>query len=176
MAIWGVVRLPAGMDAAAGAGEGAVAAGVANHLDGLVAVAGSTSWAEVLAMLPSEVTRIVELDTTTATDPEAGATIRALLDVDAGEHAAVVGARPLADALKRVDGDVVVEGLERDGLLIPGAPCLIDRSRLAAALSADAADPGAPHDAVAALLAAGQEVLVVGPDGPETTVRAEGGL
>ena len=175
MTTWGVVRLPSGMDAAAGAGEGAVAAGVAAHLDGLVAVAGSTPWKDVLATLPGEVARIVELDATMATDPEAGGIVRSLLAVDAGGHAAVVSARPLADALKRVDDDVVVDGLERDGLLIPGAPCIIDRARLAAALSAPPADPHAPDDAVAMLLAAGHDVLVVGPDGPVTTVRAEVG-
>lgn len=173
MAIWGVVRLPAGMDAAAGAGEGAVASGVAAHLDGLVAVADSTPWAAVLATLPADVSRIVELDAATATDPDAGESVRSLLAADAGAHAAVVRARPLADALKRVDGDVVVEGLERDGLLIPGAPCVIDRARLADALAAAAAGAGVQDDAVATLLAAGEAVLVVGPDGPVTTVRAD---
>lgn len=195
MAIWGVVRLPDGVDAAAGVGDGAVAADVAALLDGLVAVAERTPWADVLATLPEGVRRIVELDATTATDPEGGAAVRALLDVGvgvgvaedltgegrtaggpAGGHAAVVSSRPLADALKRVDGDVVIEGLERDGLRTPGLPALIDRDRLAAAVAAvdpvDAVDPG---DAVASLLDAGHAVLVVGHDGPPVTVRRRAG-
>lgn len=178
MAIWGVVRLPDGVDAAAGVGDGATAAGVAALLDGLVAVTERTPWEDVLATLPSGVTRIVELDATTATDHEGGAAIRALLDVGIGEepatdHAAVVSGRPLADALKRVEGDVVVEGLERDGLLIPGVPHVIDRGRLAAAVGSSARSTGdvTSRDAVTTLLDAGHAVLVVGPEGPPMTVR-----
>jgi hypothetical protein len=80
-----------------------------------------------------------------------------------------VAARPLADALTRVEGDVVVEGLLRDGLLTPDLPRVIDR----AALEAVAAH-GGPQDAVALLLAAGHAVRVLPAGGEPVTVRADG--
>jgi hypothetical protein len=169
MATWGVLRLPPGTDAAAGAGDGPLAAGLADDLDGVLAVTSDTSMRGVLAALPARVTRIVELDARTATDPDAGALLGALLALADGTHAAVVAARPLADALKRVEGDVVVEGLLRDGLLTPDLPRVIDR----AALEAVAAD-GGPQDAVALLLAAGHAVRVLPAGGEPVTVRADG--
>lgn len=172
MTMWGVLRLPAGVDAAAHAGDGAVAAAVAQHLDGLVAVAEGTSVAGVLALLPAAVSRIVELDPRTATDPAAAdvlATLLAAADVVGdGVHAAATMAGPLADALKRVDGDVIVEGFARDGMLVPTVPAVIDRSALTAA-----AGDGGTGDAVALLLAAGHSVRVVPVDGAPLTVRAE---
>jgi hypothetical protein len=179
MATWGVLRLPAAMDAARGAEDGAPAAGLGGLLDGLVAVAADASPQQLLALLPPSVTRIVELDPETVTAPDAGERVAALLtalpagprSAGGGPHSAVVSARPLADALKRVDGDRVVEGLMRDGLLTPVPPSVIDRAALAAALHA----PGAAdaRDAVGLLLAAGHAVLVVPDDGEPLTVRSE---
>lgn len=176
MATWGVVRLPAGVDAASGAGEGALAAGVAELLDGLVAVAAGATPGEVLALLPPSVTRIVELDPHIATDPDGGERVATLLAAADGAHAAIVSALPLADALKRVDGDVVVEGLVRDGLLTPVRPSVIDRAALADALASALAGGGdtGTEDAVALLLAAGLQVRVVPVDGEPTTVRTRG--
>jgi hypothetical protein len=175
MATWGVLRLPAGTDVASGVGEGAPAAALGALLDGLVAVAADASPQELLALLPPSVTRIVELSPHAATAPDAGERVAALLAADDGAHAAVVSARPLADALKRIEGDVVVEGIVRDGLLTPEPPSLIDRGSLAAAL---AAGPGAAlvagaDDLVGLLLAAGHAVRVVPIDGGPTTVRSE---
>jgi len=169
MATWGVLRLPAGADAAAGAGEGAVAAAVAQLLDGLVAVAEDTSIRDVLLLLPAAVTRIVELDPVSATDTVSGSLVARLLHADDAVHAAVVAARPLADALKRVEGDVLVEGVVRDGLLTPGLPRVIDRTALAAVLAAQEDVTG---DGVSLLLAAGHPIRVVPLDGEPTTVRA----
>jgi 2-C-methyl-D-erythritol 4-phosphate cytidylyltransferase len=169
MAIWGVLRLPPGTDAAAGAGDGPLAAGLAVHLDGVLAVTSETSMRGVLAALPDRVTRIVELDAATATDPEAGRLLGALLALADGTHAAVVAARPLADALKRVEGDVVVAGLLRDGLLTPELPRVIER----APLEAVASDAG-PQDAVALLLAAGHAVRILPAGSEPLTVRADG--
>ena len=179
MATWGVLRLPAGVDAAAGSGEGAVAAGVAQHLDGLVAVAAETPVSGVLAVLPTSVTRIVELDPATATDPEAGVLLAALLAADDGTHAAVVSARPLADALKRVAGsgagDVITEGLDRDGLLTPELPYVLDRALLEGVVAGDGdGTAGTVRDAAALLLAAGHPVRVVPVGGEATTVRGGG--
>jgi hypothetical protein len=78
----------------------------------------------------------------------------------------------MADALKRIEGDVVLSGLERDGLMIPCLPFVLDRVVLAAALDDEAAaGDGEAHDAVALLLAAGHAVLVVPADGDPMTVR-----
>jgi len=173
MVTWGVLRLPAGMDAAAGAGEGAVAAAVARHLDGLVAVAEDTPFGAVLGLLPATVTRVVELDPPSATETASGALVARLIAEDDEDHAAVVAARPLADALKRIEGDVLVEGLVRDGLLTPGLPRVLDRGHLAAALARGAdGTEGADGDAVSLLLAAGHAIRVVPTDGEPITVRS----
>jgi hypothetical protein len=170
MATWGVLRLPAGVDAAAGAGEGAVAATVAQHLDGLIAVAEDMPVRAVLDLLPPAVTRLVELDPPSATDAAAATLVARVLGAADADHAAVVAARPLADALKRVEGDVLAEGLARDGLMTPGLPRVLDRAALAAAL-ADG-DPVDEVDGAGLLLAAGHAVRVVPADGGPLTVRA----
>jgi hypothetical protein len=179
MTTWGVLRLPAGVDAAAGAGEGAVAASIAQHLDGLVAVAEDLTAREMLDLLPATVTRVVELDPASATDAAAATLVARVLDADDDAHAAVVAARPLADALKRVDGDLLAEGLARDGLMTPGLPRVLDRvalaATLAASLSAALDDPdtlGDDRDGAGLLLAAGHAVRVVPSDGEPFTVRA----
>ena len=168
MATWGVLLLPDGVDAAAHAGEGAVAAGVAQHLDGLVAVADGTTTAGVVALLPDAVTRVVVLDPVSATGPDAAERIGAVLAADDGAPAAVTAARPLADALKRVEGDVIVEGLARDGLLTPVAPTLISRDALTAV--ADAPIEGA----AGRLLAEGRTIRLVPDVGGPFTVRTGG--
>lgn len=169
MATWGVLLLPAGVDAAAHAGDGAVAAAVAQHLDGLVAVADGTTVAGVLALLPDAVVRVVVLDPVSATDPDSAERIGVVLAADDGAHAAVTAARPVADALKRVEGDRIVAGLARDGLLAPVTPTLADRAALATV-------PDARVEAAAgALLAGGHAVLLVPGDDAPLTVRAGGG-
>jgi len=175
MTTWGVLRLPAGVDAAAGAGEGAVAASIAQHLDGLVAVAEDLTVREMLDLLPATVTRVVELDPASATDAAAATLVARVLDADDDAHAAVVAARPLADALKRVDGDLLAEGLARDGLMTPGLPRVLDRVALAATLAASLDDPDTlddDRDGAGMLLAAGHAVRVVPSDGEPFTVRA----
>ena len=165
MANWGVLLLPAGVDAAAHAGDGAVAAGVAQHLDGLVAVADGTTVGGLLALLPDGVTRVVVLDPGSATDPDAAERIGAVLAADDGTHVAVTAARPLADALKRVEGDTIVEGLARDGLLTPVVPTLIDRTALATVQDV------LVETAAGALLAGGHAVRIVTDGDAPLTVR-----
>lgn len=169
MVTWGVLRLPAGVDAAADAGDGAVAAGVSRHLDGLVAVAEDAPVREVLARLPDSVTQVVELAPSEATDPSAADVLAGLMGAVDAEHAAVVSVRPLADALKRVEGDVVTAGIKRDGLLTPRRLAVIDREALEAAATDDDG-----CDALALLLDAGRAVRVVPPVGEPMTIRAEG--
>lgn len=171
MTTWGVLGLPAGVDAAAHAGDGAVAAGVAQHLDGLVAVAEGTTVTGLLALLPNAVSRIVMLDPATATDPDAASLLASVLAADDGAHAAVSAARPLADALKRVQDDVIVEGLARDGMLTPVVPVAVAREVLA---ELDASDASMLGEVVGLLLAAGHAVRVVLSEGEPVTVRADG--
>lgn len=155
MATWGVLLLPSGVDAAAHAGDGAVAAGVAQHLDGLVALAEGTRVDGLLALLPESVRRVVVLDPPSATGPDAADRIGAVLAADDGAHLAVTAARPLADALKRIEDDTVVEGLARDGLLTPVAPTLIDRGALVTVPDA------LVDEAAGVLLAGGYAVRIV---------------
>ena len=178
MVTWGVLRLPmaaAGAATAGVGGDGALAAGLSAHLDGALAITTDASMVGALAVIPSHVTRVVELDATLTED---AATIlmlgRLIAAADAASDgpAAVVAARPMADALKRIEGDVVISGLERDGLMIPCLPFVLDRAALAAALDDEAAaGDGEAHDAVALLLAAGHAVVVVPTDGDPMTVR-----
>jgi hypothetical protein len=187
MVTWGVLRLPVatspdGSPTAGVGGDGALAAGLSAHLDGALAITGDATLAGALAVLPPHVTRIVEIDATLAEDAATITTLQRLLAVadastaDAAASAAapvaVVAARPMADALKHVEGDVVVSCLDRDGLMLPCRPFVLDRATLAAAL-ADAAADGrdGSGDAVALLLAAGRPVLIVPPVGDPITVR-----
>jgi hypothetical protein len=145
MATWGVLRLPDGsVSGGLATGDGAMGAAVAAHLDGAVALGYDVPLAVALASLPEHVAIVVEL-------------------------AAAVAARPMADALKRVDGDVVVGGLARDGLLTPCLPHVYRRDTLAAVLAAAAGT--LDSDAVALLLAAGHAVRVVPVQGGPVTLR-----
>ena len=168
---WGVLQLPAGVDAAAHAGDGAVAASVAQHLDGLVAAADGTTVSGLLALLPTGVTRIVLLDPETATDPDAEGLLASVLAADDGTHAAVCAARPLADALKRVEDDVVVEGFARDDVLTPVAPVTVARGVLD---GLDVPDGAALGEVAGLLLAAGRAIRLVPGDGDPVTVRVDG--
>jgi hypothetical protein len=176
METWGVLRLDAGSSAATDRGS-SVAAPLAARLDGVVTVATDATPNAVLAAVPSSAARIVELDADSLADPGADALLdRLIAEHDAGDavHVAVVAAQPLADALKRVehdgDRDVVVHGLEREGLMMPRRPHVIGRAALASALETVTAAEDA--DAVTVLLAAGGAVRVVPTDGAPVTVRS----
>jgi 2-C-methyl-D-erythritol 4-phosphate cytidylyltransferase len=173
MTTWGVLRLPDG--AASGGfatGEGAVGAALAAHVDGAVALAHGVPLTTALASLPEQVTIVVELDAEDAASGEPGPLIATLLAALDADHVAVVAARPMADALKRVEGDVVVEGLSRDGLLTPCLPHVYRRAELTAVLAASGGDTdGGDTDAIGRLLDAGHAVRVVPADGDPVTVR-----
>lgn len=182
MITWGVLRLPVST-ATEGAvpggvgGEGALAAGLSSRLDGALAITADASIAGALAVIPPHVSRLVEIDATLAEDAATIAMLGRLLAEVAPEpdapYAAVAAARPMADALKRVESDVVVGGLDRDGLMMPCLPYVLDRTALAAACASDlhGAASGA-GDAIGMLLAAGHAVRVVPIDGEPFTVRA----
>jgi len=170
MATWGVLRLPDGsVSGGLATGDGAMGAAVAAHLDGAVALGYDVPLAVALASLPEHVAIVVELDAVDAATGEPGPVIERLVAALDGDHAAAVAARPMADALKRVDGDVVVGGLARDGLLTPCLPHVYRRDTLAAVLAAAAGT--LDSDAVALLLAAGHAVRVVPVQGGPVTLR-----
>jgi hypothetical protein len=180
MTTWGVLRLPD--EASSGTfttGDGAVGAALAAHVDGAVALAHDAPLMTALSALPEHVTVVVELDADDAASGEPGALIAALLAAleDGGtDLAAVVAARPVADALKRVEGDVVIEGLARDGLLAPCLPHVYRRATLATVLAGAVASTGAASgptaaDPVGLLLDAGHTVRMVPADGDPVTLR-----
>jgi hypothetical protein len=183
MATWGVLRLPDGSASGGFAtGDGAVAAAVAAQLDGAVAFGHDVPLALALASLPEHVDIVVELDAEDAVTGRPGELIERLVAELDADHAAVVAARPVADALKQVDGDVVKGGLERDGLFAPCLPHVYRRKTLAGVLAAAAAVPkvaaavaedgGAGADVLRMLLDSGHAVRVVPVDGsPATSLR-----
>jgi len=181
MVTWGLLRLPAAPEAADGAavvtatvgGEGAIAAGLAAHLDGALAVASDATLRSALDVMPADVTRVVEVDASLPDTRGSGSRLAALIAGLSDGHAAVVAARPMADALKRVDGDVVVAGLDRDGLLAPCLPYVFDRAVLATVLPETGAPEAAAEaeDAIGLLLAAGHAVRVMPTDGAPFTLR-----
>jgi hypothetical protein len=86
------------------------------------------------------------------------------------DHAAVVRAVPVTDALKRVEGSSVIGGVERAGLYVPQPPHIIRREALDAALGG--AQVPAAADPAGLLVAAGHAVRVVRDAGPPFTLVA----
>jgi len=181
MVTWGLLRLPAapmdpdGTPVVSGTvgGEGAIAAGLAAHLDGALAVASDATLRSALDVMPADVTRIVEVDAALPDTRGSGSRLAALIAGLSDGHAAVVAARPMVDALKRVERDVVVAGLDRDGLLAPCLPYVFDRAVLATVLPEAGRAEGGTEDAIGLLLAAGHAVRVMPADGVPFTLRAE---
>lgn len=170
MATWGVLRLPDGaVSGGLSTGDGAMGAAVAAHLDGAVAYGYDVPLSVALASLPAHVTTVVELDAADAATGEPGALIARLVAALDTDHAAVVAAHPMADALKAVEGDVVVGGVERDGLLASSLPHVYRRRTLDEVLAG--APEGAAVDGIALLLEAGHAVLVVPAVGEALTLR-----
>ena len=88
------------------------------------------------------------------------------------DHAAVVRAAPVTDALKRVAGDAVVGGVERAGLYVPQPPHIIRRDALEAALRGSTALARVTADPAGLLVAAGHAIRVVRDAGPPFTLTA----
>jgi len=178
MATWGVLRIPDGsVSGGLATGDGAVGAAVAAHLDGAVALGHDVPLALALASLPAHVDMVVELDAEDAATGQPGELIARLVAELGDEHAAAVAARPVADALKQVEGDVVQAGLDREGLFTPCLPRLYRRETLVAVLAAAAsADAGvdAGVDVIGLLLDGGNAVRVVPVDGgPATSLQPD---
>jgi 2-C-methyl-D-erythritol 4-phosphate cytidylyltransferase len=128
--------------------------------------------ARAVAALPEEVEVVVELDAASleAWDPRLLADLLGALGAttaaDAGGRAAVTASAPMADALKRVDGERVVGGLARDGLHVPRLPRAYRRRALAQVSASWAAqDPHTDGALLDALRAAGAGVAMLLTDG-----------
>jgi len=156
--------------------EPAAAVAVPEGLAGLVLVDGAVvTLARAVAALPEEVEVVVELDAASleAWDPRLLADLLGALGAlgattaaDAGGRAAVTASAPMADALKRVDGERVVGGLARDGLHVPRLPRAYRRRALAQVSASWAAqDPHTDGALLDALRAAGAGVAMLLTDG-----------
>ena len=161
---------------------------LADHLDGVVSVArtslslqlatgtgsGSTldRLIQGLSSVPRDVERIayVDDDVLNALGIEPILEMISWLDDD---HAAVVRATPLTDALKLVDGRRIMRSVDREGLFVPQPPHIIRRDALDAALVGNRrAGAIRLHDPAGLLVAAGHAVRVVRDVGPPVTLAA----
>jgi 2-C-methyl-D-erythritol 4-phosphate cytidylyltransferase len=147
------------IDAARAASDGVVVVVPPGH-DGGVA-GGATRSESVrngLAAVPEDADVIVVHD---AARPAAGAALfgAVIAAVRAGADAAIPGV-PVTDTIKRVDGDVVVETLDRSALVAVQTP----QAFRAAALRAAHAEGGDATDDAALVERAGGRVVVVPGD------------
>lgn len=154
---------------------------LASHLDGVVAVSSSrvasfvsgggtlTRLLAGLSSVPHDVEQIayVDDDVLSTLGIEPVLEMISWLDTD---HAAVVRAAPVTDALKVVDGPRVVGQVPRDGLYAPQPPHIIRREALDTALGALGASTVEGVDPAALLIAAGHQVRVVRDAGPPLTL------
>jgi 2-C-methyl-D-erythritol 4-phosphate cytidylyltransferase / 2-C-methyl-D-erythritol 2,4-cyclodiphosphate synthase len=154
-----------------------------DHLDGVVEVPsghrptapdGSMSLGELaagLSAVPSDVERIVHLDADVLDSLGMEPVLQMLSWLD-DDHAAVVRAVPVTDALKRVEGSTVVGSVDRTGLCAPQFPHIVRRAALDAALLADAGSDRDTVDLAALLVGAGHAVRVVCDGSPPVTLAA----
>ncbi len=181
MSTWGVLSL-AGLDAARLAQHRRELSG---YLDGLVAVPDEdhrASWhpslhyGKVLGTLvaglssvPTDAERIAYLDSRAlgSLGIEPVVQMMSWLDED---HAAVVRAVPVTDALKRVENDIIIGGVERSGLYVPQPPHVYRREALDQALLRTNFHPHGVTDPAGLLVATGHAVRVVRDAGPPFTL------
>ncbi len=110
-----------------------------------------------LAVVPPHADLLVYLDEHTLQEQ---AVIPDMLESLTDDVAGVTRVVSITDALKRVQRDKVVSGVDRAGLLAPSPPQVLRRSVLATLQPDDARDPAA------ALILKGHRVLVSGTTGP----------
>lgn len=135
-------------------------------IDCIVVSGGDTRGASVragLAVLPDEVDVVAIHDAARAlTPPE---TIKAAISAVEGDVVAAAPARPVADTIKRVDGDTVLETLDRAGIVAVQTPQVFRRDILesAHALAQEATDDLAlVEDLIATGAADGRVVVTPG--------------
>jgi 2-C-methyl-D-erythritol 4-phosphate cytidylyltransferase len=152
-------------------GDATAALGLAVDLHGIVA-GGMTRSRSVLAGLdavPPEAERVLVHDAARPllTADLVRRVLAALEDADGA-----IAAAPLADTLKRVDGDLAITGTpDRAGLWLAQTPQAFGASTLRAAFAAaDAATLDAATDCAALVEASGGRVRVVNSGGPNLKV------
>ena len=181
MSTWGVLSL-AGLDAARLAQHRRELSG---YLDGLVAVSDddlriplhpSLHYGKVLGTLvaglssvPTDAERIAYLDSRALGSLGIEPVVEMMSWLD-DDHAAVVRAVPVTDALKRVEDGTVVGGVERAGLYVPQPPHVYRRDALDRALLRTSAASAAVTDPAGLLVATGHAVRVVRDAGPPFTL------
>ena len=156
---------------------------LANHLDGVVSVApgrgplfGGGTLTRLLAGL-SSVPRDVEQIAYVDDDVLATLGIEPVLEMISWldhDHAAVVRAVPVTDALKVVRGGFIAGEVPREALFAPQPPHIIRREALDAALLSVGSGHDAAVDPAALLVAAGHAVRVVRDVGPPLTLSDAG--
>jgi hypothetical protein len=153
---------------------------LADHLDGVVNVPGRTSWRttpapgvlgrllSALSAVPRDVERIAYLDAGVLDALGIEPVLEMISWLD-DEHAAVVRAAPVTDALKAVDGRTITGSVDRAGLFAPQPPHIIRRDALDAALHASGRRI-VSDDPAGLLVAAGHAVRLVRDAGPPITL------
>lgn len=151
------------------------------HLDGVVEVPsrpkqtsliGSTILRQLVAgmsSVPQDVERIAYVDADVLDTLGIGPVLQMISWLD-DDHAAVVRAVPVTDALKTVDGTRLVGSVDRRGLYAPQPPHIVRRDALDAALLADVPVGGRPDDLAGLLVGAGHAVRVVWDGLPPVTL------
>jgi hypothetical protein len=155
---------------------------LADHLDGVVSVPpGRTSWRTTsapgvlgrlltgLSSVPRDVERIAYLDVGVLDALGIEPVLEMISWLD-DEHAAVVRAAPVTDALKIVDGRVIARSVDREGLFAPQPPHIIRRDALDAALRGAEGQRLTVDDPTGLLVAAGHAVRLVPDTGRPVTL------
>jgi hypothetical protein len=142
------------------------------HLDGLVEVPSMATRASVfgasvlrqlvtgMSSVPRDVERIAYLDTDVLDTLGIEPVLQMISWLD-DDHAAVVRAVPVTDALKSVEGATITGSLDRTGLYAPKPPHIVRRDALDEVLSTDGAAVRASDDLAGLLVDAGHAVRVV---------------
>jgi hypothetical protein len=155
---------------------------LADHLDGVVSVPpGRTSWRTTaspgvlgrlltgLSSVPRDVERIAYVDVGVLDTLGIEPVLEMISWLD-DDHAAVVRAAPVTDALKAVDGERITGSVDRVGLFAPQPPHIIRRDALDAALLGAGGSGFTGDDPTGLLVAAGHAVRLVPDAGPPVTL------
>lgn len=145
---------------------------LADHLDGLVEVPSLASRAPVfgasvlrqlvagMSSVPRDVESIAYLDADVLDSLGIEPVLQMISWLD-DDHAAVVRAVPVTDALKSVDGATVTGSVDRTGLYAPKPPHIVRREALDEVLLSRTGNARATDDLAGLLVGAGHAVRVV---------------
>lgn len=167
-------------------GAARLRASLADHLEGIVELAADARAAALadgrsigrmrlqqllagLSSVPPGVECVVYLDAEVLVSLGVEPVLAMIARLD-DDHAAVVRAVPVTDALKRAAGDRLAGSIDRDGLFVPQPPHVVRPGTLLAALERDQR-PRPDDDLTALLVRGGHAVRVVRDDAPPATLR-----